>query len=485
MNSEQLLVRQSKDSFIRVFDDVGYITNQLTQRDCAYDDVGTVFLQQISRTPKKVSQIVRELKALFSDVPEEMLEADLLEFITDLETDAFVVTGRSRTELDHKEPRFTYSTADPKTIAIDFSPQNEASTLTDTEAFLRERFRKSPRILGMQIEATSHCNERCIHCYLPPERTRRHIETAMLLDVMAQAREMETIGMIFSGGEFLMHPDFAEILQYGRRNDFMMSVLSNGTLITDELIALLKEVNINLIQVSLYSMDADVHDTVTQVEGSFQKTIKNLEKLIAADVPTQISCPIMKTNRHSYLGVLQWAYQHKIKVQADLIIMARFDFSTSNLAHRATPQETEQVIRDMLAQDIGYQALLNLEPESDVAGYAERPVCGAGVDSMCVDAGGNFYPCAGWQGYVVGNAYKQRLRDVWENSEQLRFLRRTTNADLPRCLKCEAKDYCAICLAKNFNESHGDMFWVNPHYCEVAFLNKRIVEEYKHGSSDA
>lgn len=84
MNSEQLLVRQCKDSFTRVFDDVGYITNQLTQRDYAYDDVGTVFLRQISRTPKKVSQIVKQLKALFSDVPEETLEADLLEFIADL-----------------------------------------------------------------------------------------------------------------------------------------------------------------------------------------------------------------------------------------------------------------------------------------------------------------------------------------------------------------------------------------------------------------
>lgn len=38
---------------------------------------------------------------------------------------------------------------------------------------------------------------------------------------------------------------------------------------------------------------------------------------------------------------------------------------------------------------------------------------------------------------------------------------------------------CARCLVRNYNESGGDMFAVNHHFCEVAFLNKKIVEEYK------
>ena len=46
-------------------------------------------------------------------------------------------------------------------------------------------------------------------------------------------------------------------------------------------------------------------------------------------------------------------------------------------------------------------------------------------------------------------------------------------------MECEAQDYCAMCLVRNFNESGGDMFKINQHFCDVAFLNKRIVEEYK------
>ena len=36
-----------------------------------------------------------------------------------------------------------------------------------------------------------------------------------------------------------------------------------------------------------------------------------------------------------------------------------------------------------------------------------------------------------------------------------------------------------MCLVRNYNESNGDMFKINKHFCEVAFLNKKIVEEYK------
>ena len=36
-----------------------------------------------------------------------------------------------------------------------------------------------------------------------------------------------------------------------------------------------------------------------------------------------------------------------------------------------------------------------------------------------------------------------------------------------------------MCLVRNYNESNGDMFKVNKHFCDVAFLNKRLVEEYQ------
>ena len=43
-----MLVRQSKNSYIRCTDKYGYINDQLTRQDRVYDEIGALFLKQIT-----------------------------------------------------------------------------------------------------------------------------------------------------------------------------------------------------------------------------------------------------------------------------------------------------------------------------------------------------------------------------------------------------------------------------------------------------
>jgi radical SAM protein with 4Fe4S-binding SPASM domain len=97
---------------------------------------------------------------------------------------------------------------------------------------------------------------------------------------------------------------------------------------------------------------------------------------------------------------------------------------------------------------------------------------------MCIASNGNFYACAGFQGYPLGNAYQQSVSDVWRNSDAIKHLRDIKWKDFPKCLKCEAKPFCSMCIVRNFNES-GDIYKINQHFCDVAFLNKQLAEEHK------
>lgn len=56
------------------------------------------------------------------------------------------------------------------------------------------------------------------------------------------------------------------------------------------------------VNVSLYSMGANVHDSITTVEGSFEKTKANILQLLDNNVPVQINCPIMKQNQRHQLA---------------------------------------------------------------------------------------------------------------------------------------------------------------------------------------
>ena len=79
----------------------------------------------------------------------------------------------------------------------------------------------------------------------------------------------------------------------------------------------------------------------------------------------------------------------------------------------------------------------------------------------------------------VGDLNTQSLADIWWNSTELAKLRKIKKADFPQCLSCLDRQYCAMCLVRNFNESGGDMMKVNERFCQVARLNREVVEKWR------
>ena len=481
-----MLIRQSKDTFIRTTSHYGYITNQLTRHDRVYDEFGADLLREVTREPKEVDEIINHLLLVYEDIDFDALKSDFMEFAVSLERDKFVVMGHTIQELDVKDKSFTYAIDNPKTLATDYSQHTQEKVCENTQDFFLEEVQGRPLISCLQFELSSRCNERCIHCYIPNGNKDMGFDmpTAKVKNLLDQFAEIGGIHVTLSGGEAFLHKDLIDIVDYCREKDLKITILSNLLSLKEEQIQRLKKANVSLIQVSLYSMDPEIHDFITTIKGSFVKTKASIEKLVAADIPVQISCPIMKANKKGYDKVLDYAKSLKIKAQTDYIMMARSDLDTDNLANRLSLEETEQLLRDIIEHDIQYrdqtlhQRPISEELKFDLERFKKQPVCGVGYDNCCISANGDVYPCAGWQDYVLGNVYKQSLKEIWESSERIKELRKITQASFPQCIECDARDYCSRCLVRNYNESGGDMFAINKHFCDVAHLNKRLVEEY-------
>lgn len=482
-----MLIRQSKNSFIRTTKRYGYITNQLTRHDRCYDEFGADLLREINRKPQNVDDIVNRLLKIYEGVDFGTLKTDFIDFAQSLAKDRFVVLGETVEELDAEDLDFTYAMDNPKTLAESYYQPTDEHVSENTQDFFLEEVQGHPLISNIQFELSSRCNERCIHCYIPNEKKNYGFDmpTAKVKSILDEFAAMGGIHVTLSGGEAFLHKDIIEIARYCREKDLKISILSNLIALKDEHVEELKKLNISLIQVSLYSMDPKIHDFITTVKGSFEKTKASIEKLVAADIPVQISCPLMKANKKGYDKVLDYAKSLKIKAQTDYIMMARADLETDNLANRLSLEETEQVVRDIIEHDINYrdetlqQLPVSDEIKFDLERFKKQPVCGVGYDNCCITANGDVYPCAGWQNMVLGNVYKQSLKEIWENSTKVKELRKITQASFPQCLECDARNYCTRCLVRNYNESGGDMFAVNHHFCDVARLNKRLVEEYR------
>lgn len=481
-----MFVKQSKNSYIRCTEKYGYITNQLTYHDRVYNSTGSDYLRVLSRKPQNVENLIDILLKEYEDVSREELANDFLEFLNSLSLDNFIVMGENIEELDSKDLSFTYSIENPKTMAFTHNQETCEKVTENTQDFFLEEIQGRPLISSLQFELSSRCNERCIHCYIPNEKknTGFDMPTRKVLSIIDEFADMGGIHVTLSGGEALLHKDIAEICRHSRSRDLEITILSNLINLKKSDIDVFKETNVSLIQTSLYSMNPEIHDYITTIKGSFVKTKAAIELLVQNDIPVQISCPVMKANKKDYIDIIKYAKSLKIKAQTDYIMMARADLSVDNLANRMSIKETEEFLRELIKEDTDYkEKILEQPPVSDyikfdIDRFKKQPVCGVGYDNCCITANGDVYPCAGWQAYVLGNVYRQSLAEIWEKSERIVALRKITQESFPLCLECEARDYCAMCLVRNYNESGGNMIKLNKHFCDIAFLTKKIVEEY-------
>lgn len=487
LNLQNMLVRQSKNTFIRSYFGKGYISNQLTRFDRIYNETGADFLNEISRVPQNIDDILERLQALYGEsITREALKNEFVSFINELVEAKFLVVGETVEELNSRDLDFSYAMENPKTMVNDFTQRSNEVLDENTQNMMLEATHRKPRLNGIQFELTSRCNERCIHCYIPNAKKNSGGDMSLekVKSIIDEFAANGGLQVTLSGGEVFLHKDIIPIIKYCREKDLMITILSNLVALRDYQIPFLKEYNVSCVQVSLYSMDASVHDYITTVKGSFEKTKAAIEKLVSADIPIVISCPMMKANYRGYKEVLKYAQSIKCKVNVDVIMMAQADLDTNNLANRLSVEESGEVISDIIENNADYRrAITELASFSSLMyanydNFVMLPLCGAGINDCCIAENGDVYPCAGWQDMVVGNVYQQSLKDIWDNSEELKTIRAVTQGDFPQCLKCEAQDYCSRCLVRNYNESDGDMFKLNKHFCDVAFLNKKIVEDY-------
>ena len=473
-----MLTRQNNNAFIRFFDGIGYIRNQQNDKDLVYNSTGQVYLKSLSREPQDVAAIIAKLEKVFPDVDTNVIKEDFLSFIRFLSNEGFVSLGHSLEDLD-KAKQTEKENAPYPIIEQDLG-------IVHSSAFLFKHFAKNPYVFNLQIELTSKCNERCIHCYIPLKQRKAapvvDLSTEEVKSVLRQAKDMGTLCVTFSGGELLLRQDLLEILQFARECDFIISLFSNVTLLTSQMVKKLLELNIASVQVSLYSLNPDIHDSITGLKGSCEKTRQGIEMLLDTGIGVVINCPILKTNKDSVLEVQTFAETKNIKFGSDYLLIAQSNFDKSNLDFRLDLKDARDVITGMIENNASYRKnimskLNNYDAEERKV--EDRLACGVGIDTLSIASNGDIIPCPGWNNYILGNAKKDRIEEVWLHSEKINHLRGIRMSQFPKCIACDANKFCNMCLLRNYNESGGDLFKVPAAVCRVSHLRKEITEKYQ------
>lgn len=430
-------------------------------------DIGAVMLGVLSKEPQDIDDIVRRLLDIFVDVEYDELKQDTIDFFTQLVDEGFLSCGATFEQCNNRENVIASEETTNETENIAVMKEECSLNISNEHDFLR----------SIHIEVANECNERCVHCYIPHELKNKFIDTDLFYKIIEEGRSMNIIHVTISGGEPLMHKDFLGFLSRCRELDLSVNVLTNLILLTDDIVSEMKKNPLLSVQTSLYSMDPLVHDTITKVKGSFEKTKNAILKLISAGIPVQISCPIMKQNRNSFVDVINWGNANNIPVSVDYVIFASYDHSNSNLVNRLSLEEVEDAFDKQLTKE--YANALNETAKEKCLLTVKDPICTVCRYYLCVSAEGDAFPCVGWQTNKIGNLNEKTIKEIWETSEEVKKLRQIKRDSFPKCAKCKDRGYCTVCMMCNSNEnSDGDPFRINDFHCKVASMIHSKVDSF-------
>lgn len=170
----------------------------------------------------------------------------------------------------------------------------------------------------LRIGVTDRCNLRCRYC-MPEEG----IDFAHRDDILSY-EEIIRLATLFSdlgvekvrltGGEPFVRKDIDVLLRSLTRLFGKVHITTNATLLSDY-IALLKEINISGLNISIDSLNRDRFFMITR-RDSFEIVMENILKCIENEIPTKLNMVVMKgVNDMEILDFVRFGLEHNIEVR--------------------------------------------------------------------------------------------------------------------------------------------------------------------------
>jgi len=173
------------------------------------------------------------------------------------------------------------------------------------------------------VEITQRCNLKCTHCYnslaLSDIEARRneltYDEHCRILDEITAAG---CLWLLYTGGEIFARKDFLDIYTYAKRKGLIISLFTNGTLITPKVADYLVRWRPFAIEITLYGRTRETYERVTGIPGSYERCMRGIRLLMERGLPLKLKTMAITINKHEI-------WEMKRFVEEDLGLEFKFD----------------------------------------------------------------------------------------------------------------------------------------------------------------
>ncbi len=326
--------------------------------------------------------------------------------------------------------------------------------------------------LSGSIEITFKCNLRCVHCYISDYSGRNEMTTEEIKRVLSEAADEGCVWMLLTGGEVLCRSDFPEIYLHAKRQGFLLTVFSNGTLFDERVADLLAEYPPFGIEFTLYGLSDETYLKTTGFPGRFTRVRRAIDLMRERKLPLSLKAVAMEPLAGEIGRMAAFCESLGVRFRYDAIVHGRLDGSLAPTLLRAEPEKV-----------VGYDAADPERFEEWLRYYRQfvqptRPSpflmsCGAGVNSFHVDPQGTLLSCEA----LPLNGYDLRrgtFREGWYGI--VGDIRKRSAGAMNVCAPCELKGMCDRCPATAVLETGSPDGWI-PYYCEVTHRRAALLEE--------
>lgn len=324
---------------------------------------------------------------------------------------------------------------------------------------------RTPRSVDLDI--TNRCNLRCRYCYhfSGPGDVDKDLSKAEWLGFFEELNHCAAMNVTLAGGEPFFREDLRELIEGIVANRMRFNILSNGTLITEDMAEFLFSTGrCDGVQVSIDGSKPKTHDAC-RGKGSFDRAIKGIRCLQKYRVPVQVRVTIHRYNVSDLEGI------------AGLLMdeIGLPGFSTNAASYMGLcKRNVEQVGLSVEDRTLAMKTLLKLNkqydnrisaqagPLAEAVRWTEMELarrngkkripmggcltaCGCVMDKIAVRADGTIVPCTMLSHMELGQINRDDLKQIWQNHPEMKKVRERRNIplnDFEFCAGCEYINFC-------------------------------------------
>jgi radical SAM protein with 4Fe4S-binding SPASM domain len=310
-----------------------------------------------------------------------------------------------------------------------------------------------------EVALTYRCNLACCFCYAGCGCRRddgaAEMTTSQAVEVLRIIRQDAGVPSVsFTGGEPTLRPDLPELISEARRVGLRVNLITNATLVTPELAAGLASAGLYSAQVSIEGDDAGLHDSLTAVPGSFERSWRGIENLLAAGVKTQTNTTLNGLNAGSAERIVEMLAARGMRRFAMNMLMPcgsslnhdrlRISYSEIGGVVAAVHHRARELDIEFLWYSPTPYCIFN--PISSGLG---NKGCAACDGLLSVNPTGDVLPCSSFE-YGVGNLLQSGFHGIWDSARALYW--RMKRYSPPQCGGCPTIEACSGACPLYWNE---------------------------------